>query len=100
MVTLDYFGTSYFSGLWLELAAGLYSFSAETAATNLTPAVKESASSIAGALTVGYLYRHRSGFNAGLGAGVQYIGDPKLTTVDVKASNAQALILFSAGYAF
>ena len=94
MVSLDWYSKGYFSGIWGEVAAGAYSFSASDAG------IQESKVSPAFTATIGYKYRHHSGFNAGLGAGMQFISDPQLTTVVVNAANLQALVLFTLGYAF
>lgn len=92
--TFNYYQSDYFRGLWVQLGPGLYFFNAKTGE------VSESAKSFAAMATVGWRGYWDLGLNIGVGAGVQYVREPDIRSVEVRSSNFQPLVILDLGFNF
>ncbi len=93
-LTFNYYGNEYFRGFWTQVGIGAYKFSA----SNST--LEEKATSIAVFSTVGWRGYWDLGLNVGVGAGLQYVQDPKFTVTTVNAVNFQPVIVLDVGVNF
>ena len=82
--------------LWVSAGFGVNSIKVEDA----TFGSSESASAILGMLTVGWRGRWASGWNAGIGAGIQYLADPNFSSIVLKSAGIQPLLTLDFGYNF
>ncbi len=96
LLTVDYYGKGYFSGLWVELAGGAYLFSI----TSTTGAPSESPISAAGYLTVGWRFHFWSGWNAGIGGGGQYLPTPPSSLITLAYGSFQPMVVVDGGFRF
>lgn len=94
VLTINYYGNEYFRGFWLQVGGGLYQFSATDGTA------EESSASAAFLTTVGWRGYWDLGLNVGVGAGLQYVTDPKFALTEVKAVNIQPLIVLDVGISF
>ncbi len=96
MGTVNYYKSPYFNGLWISAGAGMNSISVQDAALGIS----EKASSILGLLTVGWRGRWSGCWNAGIAGGIQYLGDPKFSTIILKSAGIQPLFTLDFGANF
>lgn len=92
--TFNYYGADFFRGLWVQAGPGLFMFSSRTGE------LEESAASLAGMATVGWRGYWDLGLNIGVGAGFQYVQEPQITSVEVRSSNLQPLVILDLGFSF
>jgi len=93
-LTFNYYGNEYFRGFWTQLGVGAYKFSA----SNST--LEERSTSIAAFGTIGWRGYWDLGLNVGVGAGLQYVQDPKFTVTTVNAVNFQPVLVLDVGVNF
>ncbi len=86
-----YFGGNSFSGLNLNIAAGIYSFQDLNQVAKWTPAAQA---------TLGYRFLTRGGLNFGVGLGGQYVQSTSIFLVGTKASTFQPLARADLGISF
>lgn len=94
ILTFNYYGNEYFRGFWTQVGVGAYKFSA----SNST--LEERNTSIAVFSTVGWRGYWDLGLNVGVGAGLQYVQDPKFTITTVNAINFQPVVVLDVGVNF
>jgi hypothetical protein len=94
-LTLNYYGSEYFRGMWIAAGAGALMFSGDD---GFTPT--QSATSPAFTLTLGWRGYWDLGLNIGVGAGVQYISKPNFVNLDVSAAGVQPLLIVDVGFNF
>ncbi len=96
--TINIYLKDRFKGLWLQAGGGMFSYSI----SDLSPGgATESAKTIALVGTAGWRFHFASGFNIGLGAGMQYLGD--FTSTIITANFTGAKLVFAnieAGFTF
>lgn len=93
-LTFNYYGADYFRGLWIQAGPGLYMFRARTGE------VEESAGAIAGMATAGWRGYWDLGMNIGVGAGFQYVQEPDISSVEIRSSSLQPLVVLDLGFSF
>lgn len=99
ILTFNYYSKQPFKGWWFLLGAGYYSFSATLNGTSLTAATSESGSTISVLGHFGYRFLFgNSGWNLGLGGGVQYLANPQ--TASLQFSSILPAAALDIGYAF
>jgi len=96
---LNYYSKSPFKGWWLFGGVGYYSFTATLNATQNNPTTTEKGSTISALVGGGYRFVFgSSGWNLGLGAGVQYLANPQTTSLQFSSILPAASV--DVGYAF
>jgi hypothetical protein len=93
-LTANYYGNDFFRGLWVQFGTGIYSFSATVSNGD------ENGRSIAFLGTVGWRSSWALGLNVGVAAGLQYLSDPHLPSVDVRAASVQPVVILDVGVGF
>jgi len=92
----QFFGSRNFSGLFAELGASAYFFSASNATSS-----EKARMSPGGQLSLGWQFRpSQQGFNASFSLGAQYIDTPKVTIVQSQLKGVLPLFTLLIGYAF
>lgn len=94
IASVSYFSDYAFSGIWVQLGAGIHLLSAQS------PGINESANSLTALGTVGYRYHFRNGINIGGAVGGEYISLPQFQSLTFNFPNPQAIILFDLGFNF
>jgi len=93
--TFNYYGAGHFQGLWIQAGVGMVAYS-----TVSVLGTKGEAKSLAFLGTVGWRGYWEGGLNIGLGAGLQYISDPKFTEVKINSVGALPLVMLDVGVSF
>lgn len=93
-LTASYYSDGYFRGIWVQLGGGVNSLSVSSSA------ISESATALTFLATVGWRGRFGKSFNVGVGGGLQYTAQPKLTSIELKSAGAQPLALVDFGFTF
>jgi hypothetical protein len=94
MATVNYYSQEYFRGFWVQLGGGLAAISVSGASP------PESATTFAGLATVGWRGYWDLGFNIGVGAGLQLIGDPALQNTVLTSAGLKPIVVLDIGLSF
>ncbi len=94
MATVNYYSQEYFRGLWVQLGGGIAAISVSGASP------PESATAFAGLATVGWRGYWDLGFNIGVGAGLQYLGDPAFQNTVLTSAGIKPIVVLDVGLSF
>lgn len=93
-LTGNFYGSDLFRGLWVQGGIGYMQFFTKSIE------ISESAGSLAFLSTVGWRGYWDLGLNVGIGAGLQYLQQPNINTVDIRSANLQPLVVLDIGFNF
>jgi len=93
-LTANYYGSDLFRGMWIQAGVGYLHFATKSVE------IEESAGSLAFLTTFGWRGYWDLGLNVGIGAGLQYLQQPNINTVDIRSANAQPLVVLDIGFNF
>jgi len=92
--TGNYYGSDLFRGMWIQGGIGYLQFFTRSIE------IEESAGSLAFLATIGWRGYWDLGMNIGVGAGLQFLQVPAITTVEIRSANVQPIVLLDLGFNF
>ena len=98
-VTLNYYGSDFFRGVWGQVGFGAIHVTAQTG-DSLVGFQRQSGTSMGFLTTFGYRGYWDLGMNIGAAMGGQFLSDPKINLMEISAIGFQPLLMLDVGINF